>query len=547
MNDKRMTAPLMDALEQYKHKQQASMHVPGHKNGASYRQWAACTTGKAKERYDAFASFLAYDVTEVDGTDDLHQPEGAIQEAQELAAACFGAEETHFLIGGSTVGNLAAILTCCAKQNDLVIVQRNVHKSILNGLRMAGARAVFISGREDKRTGLISGPPVEVIREALERYPMAKAVIVCNPNYYGMGIDLKPVAEVVHHYGAPLIVDEAHGAHYGLHPQLPHSALQTGADLVIQSTHKMLTSMTMSAMLHVQGDRVDRQRLKKMLTMLQSSSPSYPLMASLDLTRYWIDQRGSTWLESGLYAAEQVRQAAKQSPMWGILDVSDDSEASARGTSTSGYSSGFDTLDPFKLVLWDKIGRLSGYELLDKLQSAGVVAEMADPVHVVLIMTLSDTTEEADRVIRCLKQVEQEQCLHEFTSLSSIEHTEDSCAPYRSCEDMLQSNEAVYDMKDQSVFTQLTISEPVRFTLFEEDRQVITLPVEQIEGYEAAEAVVPYPPGIPIIIQGERLTARHITLLQQLAAAGAKCQEVTDKHLRTLKVCASPHNSQGNS
>ncbi|WP_036720636.1 aminotransferase class I/II-fold pyridoxal phosphate-dependent enzyme, partial [Paenibacillus sp. JCM 10914] len=284
MTTHRERAPIADALDRYRERKGTSFHVPGHKNGRIYESHSQV----AGMLLDA----MRVDVTEISEMDDLFQPEGIIQEAQELAADCFCADESFFLVGGSTAGNLALILTVCATPGDMLLVQRNVHKSILNGLKLAGARVVFLRPEFDQHSGLAIAPSLNTIRSALDAYPEAKGLMVTMPNYYGMGSDLRPIAEACHERGLPLLVDEAHGAHYGHHPELPRSALACGADGVVQSTHKMLAAMTMGAMLHVQGDRLDRGLLRQRLSMIQSSSPSYPLMASLDLARRLLHTQG---------------------------------------------------------------------------------------------------------------------------------------------------------------------------------------------------------------------------------------------------------------
>ncbi|WP_158702797.1 aminotransferase class I/II-fold pyridoxal phosphate-dependent enzyme, partial [Paenibacillus faecalis] len=279
----RERAPLIEALLTYKNKANISFHVPGHKNGKVY---------DGIQDAELFSEVMKIDVTEISGTDDLHHPEGVIREAQLLAADCFGAEESFFLVGGSTAGNLAMVLTVCSQPGDLILLQRNVHKSVLNGLMLAGARAVFLEPQIDEYSGLAVMPSQETVRAALAAYPEAKAVFVTSPNYYGMGSDLKELADLCHANEVPLLVDEAHGAHYGMHPDLPESALSCGADGVVQSTHKMLSAMTMGSMLHVQGRLLDRSLLRQRLAMVQSSSPSYPVMASLDLARRLLHAQG---------------------------------------------------------------------------------------------------------------------------------------------------------------------------------------------------------------------------------------------------------------
>ena len=204
-------------------------------------------------------------------------------------------------------------------------------------------------------------PAVETVQAALAAYPDAAAVFVTMPNYYGMGGDLAPLAQACHDSGVPLLVDEAHGAHYGQHPALPAGALACGADGVVQSTHKMLTAMTMGAMLHVQGTRLDRGLLRQRLAMVQSSSPSYPVMASLDLARRLIHSRGAEAFTAGLAAVEKLRRGLAEIPRYRLLQPAMQF-----------------TQDPFKVVIYDATGVLSGFELQRMLEAKGCVPEMSE-------------------------------------------------------------------------------------------------------------------------------------------------------------------------
>ena len=497
-----LRAPIVEALLTYEAQDSVSLHVPGHKDGAAYAKWAAEDEGMA-EVCRRYAALLRQDVTEVDGTDDLHQPTGAIREAQELAAACYGAEETHFLVGGSTSGNVAAVLTCCTQPGDIVLVQRNVHKSVLNGLRLAGARAVFLSPRVDQASGLATAPAAAAVQQALARYPQAKAVVACSPNYFGLGVDVQELAAAAHAAKVPLIVDEAHGAHYGMHAALPSSALQAGADLVVQSTHKMLGGMTMSAMLHVQGPWVDRTRLKRMLTMVQSSSPSYPLLASLDMSRYMLAAKGEALFTDGLAAVQHVRQALDQLQ-----------HLSAMATDAQQY-----TQDPFKLVITDNAGHWSGYRLLEELGARKCVAEMANEHYVVLLFSYASTKQDADRLIEALVHIDIE--------LGKLQPAKPPIDEQSSISDIWSDEQSIP-------------AEPLTFSIYHGDQhEVISVSVLEAAGTYAAESVVPYPPGIPLLYEGERITEQHVNLLLRLSAQGAKCQDIQDPTLQHIQVYRS--------
>ena len=509
-----LRAPLVEALLQYDRNRHASFHVPGHKDGHWYEQAGLSLSeqGEWSMLLQRMSQLLSIDVTEVEGTDDLHHPTGAIAEAQQLAAKLFGSEETHFLVGGSTVGNVALLMCCCVQPNDLVLVQRSVHKSVLHGLMMAGARAVFLTPQIDTASGLATAPTSEAVEQALQAYPEAKAVFVTNPNYYGMGIDLRQLAAITHSYNIPLLVDEAHGAHYGLHPAFPESALQAGADGVVQSTHKMLGGMTMSAMLHVQGVMLNRARLKKLLTMLQSSSPSYPLMASLDISRYYIARNGQEAFEEGLKAVQLVRAAMANLDAFEVIEIQSTHSQSA-----------YCSLDPFKVTIRCREGLCSGYELLDQLALHGCIAEMADLRHTVLVFSLGSTLEDANRLIRALQAVA-------VTLDNNTPYTKIQAGTYMEITDA--SSHPIVMADGHRLF-----SEPVSFSIYEQEhvrtKQVL---VQEAIGRKAAESVIPYPPGIPLLYPGEIITEDAAQQLIMLAHAGAKCHDAEDESLRTIRI-----------
>ena len=288
-------APLLEHLIQFSKQNPMSLHVPGHRNGDVYRQLTDLLQQTYyEELLEYMAKLAAIDVTELTHTDDLHDPETVIKEAQDATAKLYGADHSYFLVGGSTAGNLALILSIC-DTNDYIIVQRNVHKSIINGCKLAGANVIFLNPEYEPITNVAVVPSIETVRQALVEYPQAKAVFLTNPNYYGISVDLTEYVSLVHHHHIPLLVDEAHGAHYGIAPYAPPSALTAGVDAVVQSMHKTLPAFTMGAVLHVQGQYLQQQNIQQQLSMIQSSSPSYVIMASLDVARATLESYGDSW------------------------------------------------------------------------------------------------------------------------------------------------------------------------------------------------------------------------------------------------------------
>jgi arginine decarboxylase len=486
-------APLYEKMLSHRFQRRASFHVPGHKNGK----------GLSPEASESLSSIMSLDYTELPTLDDLHDPTGVILEAQQLAAECFGAEQTYFLVNGSTVGNLAMILAVCGR-DEILIVQRNVHKSVIHGLMLAGAKAVFLPPRWDKESGLATGVNLTDVIAALDAYPNAKGVLLSNPNYYGMGIHLSDISNTVHSRDIPLLVDEAHGAHYGFHPLLPQSALASGADVVVQSTHKMLTAMTMGAMLHVQGNRVDRVQLQQRLGLLQSSSPSYPIMASLDLSRKWIHNQGIQSITNVMQIIQNLKDQIKNKlPAIAIIEKDI-------------HNLSYDTLDPFKLTLSDRSGTWSGYQLRDSLEHAGCDAEMADVSHVLLHFSLASEEADANRLFSALSDI--------FMSISIKK------------QDLTGEIANNKNNNKKQLFS--CISDPILMSLPQtsDAMRVKAVPLEAAIGFLAAEMVIPYPPGIPLLFSGEKITDQVVNQIKWMAQQGASFQGAKDAKLAHISV-----------
>ena len=238
---------LDDALKNYTRENVYPFHMPGH-----------------KRQMDLLGDTSPYsiDITEIDGFDDLHHADGILKDAQERAARIYHADETHFLINGSTVGILSAIFGVTQK-GDTILVARNCHKSVYHAIDMNELNPVYLYPAFDSEAQLNTEISAEDVRTALEKNPKIRAVVIVSPTYDGVVSDVEAIAEAVHEKGIPIIVDEAHGAHFGFHPYFPENSNTKGADLVIHSLHKTLPSLTQTALLHVNGDLVDRRRVKK--------------------------------------------------------------------------------------------------------------------------------------------------------------------------------------------------------------------------------------------------------------------------------------------
>ncbi len=500
--DKR-EAPLYEMLQRHAALGSRPYHVPGHKQRVGW--------GDAQAD-EAYRELLPLDLTELADTDDLHHPQGPLADAQRLAARCFGAEETSFLVGGSTSGNLAMILGS-GNPGELFIVQRNVHKSIIHGLMLAGARAVMLSPALDPLSGLPVIPSAVGIQAALERYPDARGVILTAPNYYGMTAPLGDIVRLAHRRGVPVLVDEAHGAHLGFHPEFPESAISAGADVVVQSTHKMLSAMTMGAMLHLQGNFVDREAIKQALRMVQSSSPSFPILASLDLARRQLDAGGAQTFRPALDAVRLATSRLAETPF--------------RALGYGAYANASLRYDPLKLVLFDETGKLSGDALQRELAARGCVAEMADDRRVVLALGPGSEPADGEALRDALLDI----------ARTGFAAGSDGFAGEPARPKLPEPAEAA---EAASGLAAEAVPEPVSFRRGR--LSVRSVPLADSEGQTAGEWVIPYPPGIPVLYPGEVITAETIRELERWRNSGAQIQGAADGTLARLVVLGDEGN-----
>lgn len=306
---KTYNTPIYNYLREYAQQDINIFHMPGHKLAKGIPQQLA-------------QDILKLDVTEIEGTDNLHYPEGIIKDAQELAAKAFGADKTFFLVNGSTCGIEAAIMSTCAR-GQKIIIARDAHKSVVSGLILSGAEPVFVYPEYIYSFGITGEVTAKSIQKSLCQHPDAVAVLITRPNYYGICSDIEEISSIVHAHGKILIVDEAHGAHFVFNSKLPDSALQHGADICIQSAHKTLPAVTQGAYLHVKGNRVDIDRLKLNLGMLQTSSPSYIIMSYLDIARELMEIEGQPKLDNLIKEIEWFNNELNKYPEYKVLSNED--------------------------------------------------------------------------------------------------------------------------------------------------------------------------------------------------------------------------------
>lgn len=267
---------LYEGLRAYAGSDYYGFHMPGH-----------------KRRMGNFDNPFFLDITEIDGFDDLHHPEkgGILTKAQERAARLYGSEETHFLVNGSTAGILSAI-SACTKRGGRILAARNCHRSVYHGIALGNLSASYVYPQQEQDLWINGSIYPQDVEKALKNCPEIQAVIVTSPTYDGICSDVEEIARIAHRRGIPLVVDQAHGAHFPFHRDFPQDAVSQGADIVVHSVHKTLPSLTQTALLHVNGDLVDRERLRMYLSVYQTSSPSYILMAGIDSCMEFLETQG---------------------------------------------------------------------------------------------------------------------------------------------------------------------------------------------------------------------------------------------------------------
>ncbi|GIN64506.1 lysine decarboxylase [Robertmurraya siralis] len=449
--------PLFTALENHYKKRPISLHVPGHKNGLLLKN----------DQF--FQGILHIDATELTGLDDLHAPEGVIEEAERLLADAFHASKSFLLINGTTVGNLAMMMATL-EEGDTVFIQRNCHKSILNALELTKARPVLLGPEYDPEWMVSGGVELETIREAFECYPECRAIVLTYPNYYGMTYELKEIIDFAHRYEIPVLVDEAHGAHFIGTEGFPPSAVALGADVVVQSAHKTLPAMTMGSFLHVNSQYISTEKIAHYLRMLQSSSPSYPIMASLDRARNYI----ATYTNrDAQYLKEQLASFKRELQTLEFIKVLEYPNQNG---------------DPLKLTLQSNCG-YTAYELQQLFEEKGIYAEMADPNNILFVLPL--LKKDADFPFADI-----------ITKLKELR-----------IQTARKRGRAHY-------FKKKRISTLYRV----QSHKKVLFPIEDSAGFICAETIIPYPPGIPLLLSGEKITVEDVKGLQFLLQSGARFQ-----------------------
>lgn len=483
-----LETPLFDALLKHRNRHPIQFHIPGHKKGQgidpAFREFVG-------------DNVLSIDLINIAPLDDLHSPKGAIKQAQELAAQAFGADHTFFSVQG-TSGAIMTMILSVVGPNDKILVPRNVHKSIMSAIVFAGAIPVFIHPEVDPELGISHGISPEAVEKALDEYPDAKAVLVINPTYFGVAADLKRIVDIAHEKAIPVLVDEAHGVHIHFHKSLPVSAMAAGADMAATSVHKLGGSMTQSSVLNVREGLVSPKRVQSTLSMLTTTSTSYPILASLDTARRQLAIHGFDLIDQTIRLAQDARKRINKIPHLHCV-----------GKELLNSSATYD-MDPTKLLISVKNLGITGHQAEEWLrENANIEIELSDLYNILCLVTLGDSRKEINLLINALQRM------------------------------------------SESLDTERAVSEPAvllpeipRLAMSPRDAfyaETEIVPIDQAVGRISAEFIMVYPPGIPIFIPGEIITDENISYIHTNIAAGLPVQGPEDDSLQSLHVIKEHH------
>lgn len=461
-------APLFDALREFVERQQAPFYSPGHKGGRTLDPW--------------FRDHIAaIDLNNLPDLDTLHCPTGPILEAERLVAETWGAGASFLLVQGSTGGNVSVALSAL-RPGDRVLVQRNAHKSVLAGLVQSGAHPVWLTPQWDAEFGVAHGLSVDAVEQALA-HDDARALWILHPTYFGTTADITALSALCRERGVRLLVDGAHSPHFAFHPDLPVAAESAGAAATVASVHKILSGLSQAAVLHVDPEQLDTGTVRRALQLVQTTSPHFAIMASIDLARRQMATDGRRLLADTLQRARRTAQRLAAIP--GVRVFGDDQ--------LTGPRSGLCQRDETKLLIGTDGLAADAADIMARLnRDHGVQPELSGPGHLLCILTIGNTDTDCDRLVEGLAAVAGDVGVRDHTDTGTGAATDlMALRP----EMVLSPREAFFADQD-------------------------TVALAAATGRVAAEPVTPYPPGIPLVMPGERLTAEVVDALQFLRGAG---------------------------
>lgn len=473
--------PLLEALERMRHERLVPFDVPGHKHGKGNPQLTEFLGEKC----------LSVDVNSMKPLDNLCHPVSVIKEAEELAAEAFGAAHAFFMVGGTTSAVQAMILSS-VKSGDKIILPRNVHQSVINSLVLCGAVPVYINPQTDKKLGIALGMSLRDVKRTIEEHPTAKAILVNNPTYYGICSDLKQITEIAHEKGLRVLVDEAHGTHFYFGKDMPISAMAAGADMAAVSMHKSGGSLTQSSIL-LCGEKVNKNYVRKIINLTQTTSGSYLLLSSLDISR----RNLALWGEETFEKVKKFAQYARDE-INAIGDYYAYSKELINGDSVFDF-------DTTKLSINTLQLGLAGIEVYDLLRDEyGIQIEFGDLGNVLAYISVGDKNKNIERLISALSEIRR-----------------------------IYKNDNKNMLDSEYISPTVNTSPQIAFYA-----EKVSLPLEECGGRVCAEFVMCYPPGIPILAPGEQITPEIIAYIQYAKEKGCSLtgpESMDVRHLNVLK------------
>ena len=488
-NQERM--PFVEALESYKEQHFVPFHTPGHKIGVEAPQRLKDWMGPA----------LPYDLGVMYALDDLHEPEGELKEAQDLTAELYGADHCWFSINGTTA-LIEAMIMGVVGPDETIIIPREAHRSVISGLVLSGAKPVYMDCQFDEQWGIPLGASLEDAVRTMEEHPEAKAILLVYPNYYGVGVDIVNIVKEAHKRGMVVLVDEAHGPHLPFSENLPVEAIAAGADLVAQSTHKSVGSLTQTSWLLGQGERINKRRVTQMHQMLQSTSPNYIFLASLDMARHQLATSGkdlvSRTVELSLYLRNELHKISGITTME-YTDIQD-------------WVTNYDVT---KVLIDAKELGLTGVEFERMLRAYSIEVELVQANHVLVLITIGDTKESVDALIKAVQAVSDDV----LCEASKDTGTNDKVVQSLS--------------KDSALLPMPQVRVTPRNAMYAHREQI---PLNEALHRIAGETIAYYPPGIPCVAVGEVISESVLQYIENRKALGYVPNGADDMTLETIWV-----------
>lgn len=474
-------APLLEALKALRAARVVPFDVPGHKQGRGNPELTAFLGRQCME----------VDVNSMKPLDNLCHPVSVIREAEQLAAQAFGAAHAFFMVGGTTSAVQSMILSVC-KRGDEIILPRNVHRSVINALVLCGAAPVYVNPQTDARLGISLGMALDDLRFAIEQHPNAKAVLVNNPTYYGVCSNIEAITRLAHEKGMKVLADEAHGTHFYFGENMPMSAMAAGADMASISMHKSGGSLTQSSLLVI-GQGVSEGHVRQIINLTQTTSGSYLLMSSLDISRKNLATRGIEIFDHVQSLAQYARE-----------EINDIGDYYAYSRELNNGDSIFD-FDPTKLSIHTLDVGLAGIEVYELLRDEyNIQVEFGDVANILAYISVGDRERDIERLVSALAEIRR---LYKRDKAGMMQ------MEYISPEVAATPQEAFYAGTE-------------------------SLPIESSAGHICAESVMCYPPGIPILAPGERITAEIIRYIQYMKKKGGSLtglEDIGNERINVLK------------